>query len=158
MNYRFSLLVLTVLLLGNSILLHAQKPDTSSLPLEIEAFIDEEIKTEGLSLNWKAVRKMQQEERRLPLAILDARSKQAYRRKHIKGARWVGYAKDAFTIENLWFLQRDAAVIIYSNNGNRGKLAADKLRKMGFKRTYNLLGGFRVWKKNLLPIESDKKK
>jgi rhodanese-related sulfurtransferase len=44
-------------------------------------------------------------------------------------------------------------VVAYCASGNRSRMAATRLAKLGFKEIYNLAGGFRAWKEAGLPVE-----
>jgi rhodanese-related sulfurtransferase len=44
-------------------------------------------------------------------------------------------------------------VVAYCASGNRSRMAAGRLAKLGFKEIYNLAGGFRAWKDAGLPVE-----
>lgn len=47
---------------------------------------------------------------------------------------------------------KDTPVILYCAGGNRGALAADNLRQLGYRQVYNLQGGLHAWR-----IESGKR-
>ena len=42
---------------------------------------------------------------------------------------------------------KDAPVVLYCAGGNRGVLAADSLRQMGYRNVFNLAGGLNAFKK-----------
>jgi len=44
-------------------------------------------------------------------------------------------------------------IVIYCNTGNRSRMAASKVGKVGFKDIYSLDGGIDAWKKDGLPVE-----
>jgi rhodanese-related sulfurtransferase len=44
-------------------------------------------------------------------------------------------------------------LVVYCDRGNRSRMAAGKLGKLGFKDVYSLIGGFRAWKSAGLPVE-----
>jgi len=44
-------------------------------------------------------------------------------------------------------------LVVYCDRGNRSRMAAGKLGKLGFKDVYSLIGGFRAWKSASLPVE-----
>lgn len=128
----------------------------STLPLDIVAFIEKEIATEGLQMTCQELRKQQGEPQKI--VVLDTRDKSSYRKNHIKGARRVGVQGKDFTLKNVWYLNRNKIIIVYCNNGVEGKKVAAKLREMGFSKTYNLLGGIEAWNKRLLPTQGTKKR
>jgi rhodanese-related sulfurtransferase len=44
-------------------------------------------------------------------------------------------------------------IVAYCMNGNRSRMAAKTLARVGFKEIYNLRGGYRAWKDAGLPVE-----
>ena len=72
------------------------------------------------------------------------------------------YADDYFAITrgNLEFevlnkiKNRDAVIVTYCRGGSRGVLAAQTLRKLGYKNATNLKGGLKGWAKAGYPIET----
>jgi rhodanese-related sulfurtransferase len=44
-------------------------------------------------------------------------------------------------------------IVAYCMNGNRSRMAAKALARLGFKDVYNLQGGYRAWKDAGLPVE-----
>ncbi len=72
------------------------------------------------------------------------------------------YADDYFAITrgNLEFKvlnkikNKDAVIVTYCRGGSRGVLAAQTLRKLGYKNAVNLKGGLKGWAKAGYPIET----
>jgi len=72
------------------------------------------------------------------------------------------YADDYFSITrgNLEFQvlnkikNKDAVIVTYCRGGSRGALAAQTLRKLGYKNAINLKGGLKGWAKEGYPIET----
>ena len=46
-------------------------------------------------------------------------------------------------------------IVLYCGGGFRSALAADALKKMGYRNVYSLAGGWRAWKASGLPTESE---
>ena len=73
------------------------------------------------------------------------------------------YADDYFSITrgNLEFYvgnkikDKDAVIVTYCRGGNRGVLAAQTLKRLGYKNATNLKGGLRGWVKAGYPIETE---
>jgi rhodanese-related sulfurtransferase len=153
------ILIVGLLSLCSIVISFGQTGDAStkqdSLPPEIEAFIDEEIATEGLQMTCQELRKKQGKPQKV--VILDTRDRLTYRNSHIGGARRIGVQGKDFTLTNIWYLNRNNTIVVYCENGVMSKKVAAKLRKMGFSKTYNLLGGFAEWNKRLLPTQGAKK-
>ncbi len=49
---------------------------------------------------------------------------------------------------------KDAVIVTYCRGGSRGALAAQTLRKLGYKNATNLKGGLKAWAKAGYPIET----
>jgi len=72
------------------------------------------------------------------------------------------YADDYFAITrgNLEFKvlnkikNKDALIVTYCRGGSRGALAAQTLRKLGYKNAVNLKGGLKGWAKEGYPIDT----
>ena len=72
------------------------------------------------------------------------------------------YADDMYAITrgNLEFKvlnkikDKDAVIVTYCRGGSRGALAAQTLRKLGYKNATNLKGGLKGWAKAGYPIET----
>lgn len=75
--------------------------------------------------------------------FLDAREAEEYKVSHIPGARHIGY--DKFDISKLKDLPQDSKLVVYCSIGYRSEKIAAKLRKAGFKNSYNLYGSIFEW-------------
>ena len=135
--------------------LYGQTKD--SLSLELQQFINNEIQLEGLSVTSAKLKKMQRYKTN-KVVILDARDIVEFRSKRIKGAKRVGYNDSNFTVKNIWFLKKTKKIVVYSNKGINSKVAAKRLRELGFSNTYNLIGGLEDWTRKLLPVVGKKTK
>jgi len=126
-------------------------PDSTvnGLPLEIDAFINEEIAFKVPVITCQQLRKLQTNGRQ-KLAILDARSKRAFDVSHIEQARRVGY--DDFSVEKVWFVDKNTIVVIYCRVGEKSEKIALELQKMGFNNIQNLYGSIIEWVNQDLPI------
>ena len=82
--------------------------------------------------------------------VLDVRDEYEWNEKHIPGAvhRYVGHLAD-----NPPPLPRDAEIVVHCNVGNRSGVAASLLKRSGFTRIHNMLGGIAAWEKLGLPLE-----
>ena len=86
------------------------------------------------------------------LVIVDVREGEEFHRGHIPGALLIPRgtlegAADAIGALSVQGLRdaRDKTIVLYSQNGARGALAADSLQQMGFEKVYNLAGGIHLW-------------
>lgn len=82
--------------------------------------------------------------------VLDVRDEYEWNEKHIPGAvhRYVGHLE-----ANLPQLPRDSDIVVHCNVGHRSGVAASILKRNGFTRIHNMLGGITAWEKLGLPLE-----
>lgn len=82
--------------------------------------------------------------------VLDVRDEYEWDEKHIPGAQhhFVGYLE-----ENLPQLPQDSEIVVHCSVGHRSGLAASILKRHGFSRVFNMLGGLTAWEKLGLPLE-----
>jgi hydroxyacylglutathione hydrolase len=82
--------------------------------------------------------------------VLDARDQYERDEKHIPGTvhRYVGHLED-----DLPPWPKDSEIVVHCNVGNRSSLAASILKRAGFTRVHNMLGGITAWEKLGLPLE-----
>ncbi len=82
--------------------------------------------------------------------VLDVRDEYEWNEKHIPGAihQFVGYLE-----ENLPQLPKDSEIVVHCSVGHRSGLAVSILRRHGFSRLHNMLGGITAWEQLGLPLE-----
>lgn len=82
--------------------------------------------------------------------VLDVRDEYEWNEKHIPGAahRFVGDLE-----ENLPLLPKDSEIVVHCSVGHRSGVAVSILKRNGFSRIYNMLGGLTAWEKLGLPLE-----
>lgn len=82
--------------------------------------------------------------------VLDVRDEYEWNEKRIPGAvhRYVGHLE-----HNLPLLPRDSEIVVHCNVGHRSGVAVSILKRNGFTRTCNMLGGIKAWEKLGLPLE-----
>jgi len=88
--------------------------------------------------------------------VLDVRDEYEWNEKHIPGAvhHFVGYLE-----ENLPQLPKDSEIVVHCSVGHRSGVAVSILKRHGFRRVHNMLGGITAWEKLDLPlVKSDKAK
>lgn len=83
--------------------------------------------------------------------ILDLRSPDEYRQRHIEGARSVNYYATNFQ-RMVSLLDRDATILLYCQKGRQSTLALRAMTKLGFSRMYILDGGIDEWVRAGLPL------
>jgi rhodanese-related sulfurtransferase len=86
--------------------------------------------------------------------IIDIRKEEEFSLGHIEGAKHI--AQDDLQ-EKVWNIVPDTStsIVVYCASGNRGPLAADDLRTMGYTRTSFLKGGLRSWLESGGVLECD---
>lgn len=77
------------------------------------------------------------------IVILDVRTKQEYKEGHILKSILVPVDDINTRIEDV-VSDKDKEIIVYCRSGNRSKVAANTLLKMGYKKVYDL-GGIINW-------------
>lgn len=85
------------------------------------------------------------------IIFLDAREKVEYDISHIPGAVYVGY-KD-FDIKKLNHIAKDSKIVVYCSIGYRSEKITAKLRKAGYKYSYNLYGSLFEWVNLDFPVQ-----
>lgn len=82
--------------------------------------------------------------------VLDVRDEYEWNEKHIPGAVhcYVGYLEDKLPL-----LPKDSEIVVLCNVGHRSGVAASILKRNGFTRIHNMLGGITAWDKLGLPLE-----
>ncbi len=77
--------------------------------------------------------------------LVDVRTANEFQQGHIENAILADiYQKNAFQ-EKLKSFDKEQAIFIYCRSGNRSKSAAKLLCQMGFKKVYDLKGGYLTW-------------
>ncbi len=76
--------------------------------------------------------------------LVDVRTPQEYGQGHIKHAKNINFF-DANFVDQMSKLNKDEAVYVYCKSGGRSGRAAQKLKAAGFKKVYDLKGGFMNW-------------
>jgi len=81
--------------------------------------------------------------------VLDVRDQYEWNEKHIPGAvhHYVGFLE-----ENLPQLPKDSEIVVHCNVGHRSGVAVSILKRHGFERVHNMLGGIKAWESLDLPL------
>ena len=76
--------------------------------------------------------------------LIDVRTAAEYNRSHLAGA--VNFSYLNFHIgRDVDTLDRNKTVLIYCQTCHRSPLAVRKMKKMGFRKVYDLKGGYKNW-------------
>ena len=81
--------------------------------------------------------------------VLDVRDEYEWNEKHIPGAehQFVGHLEN-----NLPKLPKDSEIVVHCNVGHRSGVAVSILKRHGFSRVHNMLGGITAWEALDLPL------
>ncbi len=88
-----------------------------------------------------------------PFVLIDVREESEWAAGHAAGAVHLGKGVIERDIETR-IPDRDAKLVLYCGGGFRSALAADNLRKMGYKNAISLDGGWRAYRESGLPVET----
>jgi rhodanese-related sulfurtransferase len=80
----------------------------------------------------------------LDAIILDVRTKEEFAGGHIPGARKLDFFNGEFSKE-IPLLDPEKHYYVYCRSGNRSSSACGQLAKAGFKKIFNLKGGYTAW-------------
>ena len=80
-------------------------------------------------------------------ALVDVREKEEQQGGMIPGAVGVSRGMLEYKIDEVT-TDKDKPIVLYCGGGSRSALAAQSLKKMGFKNVMSLIGGFRGWKES----------
>lgn len=78
--------------------------------------------------------------------LVDVRTKLEYRSGHIENAVNIDFFDRANLNENFAIFDREQPIYLYCRSGNRSQRTAKKLLEIGFKKIYDLKGGYKAWK------------
>ena len=75
--------------------------------------------------------------------IIDVRTPQEFSSGHIMEATNIDYYSEQF-LEKLNIVRRDLPIYVYCRSGGRSSSTANKMKKLGFKKVYNIkISGFK---------------
>lgn len=86
--------------------------------------------------------------------LVDVREDSEWNASRAAGARHLGKGVIERDVERA-IPDLDAKIVLYCAGGYRSALAADALRKMGYRNALSLAGGWRAWNAAGMPVESD---
>mgnify|MGYP006138215799 CR=1 FL=1 len=85
------------------------------------------------------------------LRLIDVRERSEFDAGHVRGAEWIGKGIIERDIE-MHHPDRAEPLYLYCGGGFRSVLAAENLRKMGYRNVWSIDGGWRALK-DLVPVE-----
>lgn len=98
--------------------------------------------TEAILLN---TNEFKEEISKKNVQLVDVRTEAEFQEGHIENAMLADFYQKTTFQEKLNCLDKEQAIYIYCRSGNRSKKAAKLLCQMGFKKIYDLKGGYLVW-------------
>lgn len=87
------------------------------------------------------------------LTIIDVSTPIEYRSLHLEGALNVNLFSRLFKTR-LDTMEKSRTYIVYCKVGGRSKIARKVMKKLGFQRVYNIIGGTLLWGEEGLPFAS----
>ena len=76
--------------------------------------------------------------------LIDVRTPEETATGHLKDATLINYYANDF-MDKIAMVRRDVPIFIYCRSGGRSSVAAKKMKKIGFAKIYNMLGGIGAW-------------
>lgn len=87
------------------------------------------------------------------IQLVYVRTSREYKKGHIKNAVLINFFDKDFKNISTKKLDKNKPVYLYCRSGGRSAKAAKMYKDAGFKKVYNLLGGFNAWSAKGLEIE-----
>ncbi|WP_298426745.1 rhodanese-like domain-containing protein [uncultured Kordia sp.] len=78
--------------------------------------------------------------------LVDVRTSLEYKSGHIENAVNIDFFDRAHFNENFAGFNKEQPIYLYCRSGNRSQRTAKKLLQIGFKKIYDLKGGYKAWK------------
>lgn len=94
---------------------------------------------------------IQENKENIDFIILDVRTEPEYKSGHIENAENIDYYSEGFKDE-LGELDKNKTYLIYCASGNRSGRTLKIMKRRGFQKAYNVLGGIKGWKSKGLPV------
>ena len=85
--------------------------------------------------------------------LVDVRTPGEFKNGHIKNAKLINFFDKDFKTEILKKIDKNKPIYVYCKSGGRSAKAAKMYKEAGFKKVFNLLGGFNAWSASGLEIE-----
>lgn len=94
---------------------------------------------------------------RTDFSVIDVSTPWEFTERHLEHAINISFLSPSFK-SRIGRLEKNHVYLLYCKVGGRSKMAQALMRKIGFKKVYNLVGGTLLWEDEGLPlIESGKK-
>ena len=86
--------------------------------------------------------------------FIDVRTPAEYNSGYIASAQNIDFMSPTFD-DDIKTLDREKPVLLYCQKGGRSAKCAEKMIDLGFKKIYDMQGGFSKWKHNGLPYKKN---
>jgi len=80
--------------------------------------------------------------------VFDVRTNEEFNLGHIKGSINIDFYDEKLFVDFFQKINKTKPIYIYCRSGNRSKKSSEILKKIGFVKVYDLLGGYKNWIKN----------
>ena len=80
--------------------------------------------------------------------VFDVRTTEEFNLGHIKGSINIDFYDEKLFVKFFEKINKTKPIYIYCRSGNRSKKSSEILKKIGFVKVYDLLGGYKNWIKN----------
>ncbi len=90
-------------------------------------------------------------ENRDDFVIIDVCPPQEFKDRHIENAINIDFFSKSFKLR-IATLSKEKTYLVYCKVGGRSKLTQRSMRKLGFNKVYNLIGGTLLWEEEDLPF------
>ena len=80
--------------------------------------------------------------------VFDVRTTEEFNLGHIKGSINIDFYDEKLFVDFFEKINKTKPIYIYCRSGNRSKKSSEILKKIGFVKVYDLLGGYKNWIKN----------
>ena len=80
--------------------------------------------------------------------VFDVRTTEEFNLGHIKGSINIDFYDEKLFVDFFQKINKTKPIYIYCRSGNRSKKYSEILKKIGFVKVYDLLGGYKNWIKN----------
>lgn len=80
--------------------------------------------------------------------VFDVRTTEEFNLGHINGSINIDFYDEKLFVDFFQKINKTKPIYIYCRSGNRSKKSSEILKKIGFVKVYDLLGGYKNWIKN----------
>lgn len=77
--------------------------------------------------------------------LVDVRTPREFKGGHIKNAKNIDFFNQSDFVNEFNKLNKEEPIYLYCRSGNRSQKAAQKLDRLGFKKIFDLRGGYLSW-------------